>query len=98
MRETVKRALILVPPVLIPLEVIRLARQPAEGPFGNGLAIWAVITVGAVAALVYLAVGGWRLWRKDRPRSIPWFAAAVIALSPAGYYLLWNLFFRPTEF
>jgi hypothetical protein len=66
MRETAKRALILVPPVLVPLEVIRLARQPSEGPFGNG--------------------------------PIPWFIAAAIALSPAAYYLVWNLFFRRTDF
>ena len=98
MRATVRRTLILVPPVLVPFEVIRLARQHSEGPFGNGLAIWAVVTVGAVAALVYLGVGAWRLWRKDRRSSIPWFVAAAIALSPAAYYVLWNLFFRRTDF
>ena len=57
-----------------------------------------MVTVGAVAALVYLGVGAWRLWRKDRRSSIPWFVAAAIALSPAAYYVLWNAFFRRTDF
>ena len=98
MRETITRILILAPPVLVPFEVIRLARQHAEGPFGNGLAIMTVVVVGAVAALVYMAVGGSRLWAKDRRHSIPWFVAAAIALSPAAYYVLWNAFFRRTDF
>ena len=98
MRETTKRILILGPPLLVPFEVIRLARQPSEGPFGNGLAIVAVVALGAVAGFVYLAVGAWRLWAKERPRAIPWLIGAGIALSPGAYYLLWNLFFRQTNF
>ena len=98
MRETTKRILILGPPVLVPFEVIRLARQHSEGPFGNGLAIMAMVALGAVAALVYLAVGAWCVWAKERPRAIPWFMAAGIALSPGAYYLLWNVFFRHTDF
>ncbi len=95
MNTLTKRALVLGPPLLFPIEVFRLAHQHSEGPFGTGLAIHAVTTLGGGVALVYAAVALW-MWRSGRGHPFPWLLGASIAISPAAYFVIWNVFFRRT--
>ena len=96
-KRNLKRDLLVLAPVcLVPLEVSRIAHLPAEGAFGNGLAIAWVTILGGLVALGYGCVAFW-IHRTRRGHLGVWLAGALIALSPALYYVLWNLFFRADQ-
>lgn len=80
-------------PCLIPLAVFLLARRHSEGPFGNAFEMLAVMAMGAALAVGYALVAALK-FRTARGGAAAWILGAGIALSPALYFVVWNVFFR----
>lgn len=97
MSTSTKFALVVVPPCLFPLAVFLLARRPTESPFGNAFAMLPVMALGGVSALGYGCVA-LKNWRAGRGQRGVWLIAALVAVSPVAYFVLWNLFFREQQF
>lgn len=80
-------------PCLIPPAVFLLAGRHSEGPFGNAFEMLAVMAMGAALAVGYAFVAALNI-RTARGGAAAWILGAGIALSPALYFVVWNVFFR----